>query len=334
MCYTLTCVLLGGKLHFIRLLDASCCVPTKWFLKMTQVNPQDLRQAYIFSTLTDDELSVLAEQVELETHPAGTLIFRHNDVGDAMYIVQHGAVDLFVKDRTGAEVSVLYVEAGQVFGELSLLDNRPRSASARVLKEASLLVIRRSALVHVCMSHPLVPLRMLEILASRVRSSSVMVQERIIPNANEVIEIKHSLGDRISDFFTGISGNIIFVAISLVWFVVWIGWNLNIVPGLDVFDPFPFGLLTMVVSLEMVFLSLFILIKQSRMAAHDKVRNDIEYEVNVRSELGIRHLSESIEIFEERMQQRLDQLEKRLPATSTDTLDELYQTHNGSNQRR
>ncbi len=291
---------------------------------MSQVNPNDLRQAYIFSTMTDDELGVLAAQVELESHPAGAMIFRHNDVGDSMYIVQSGEVDLFVKDRTGAEVSVLQVEAGQVFGELSLLDSRPRSASARVLKDASLLIIRRSALVSVCLSHPHVPLRMLEILAARVRSSSVMVQERIIPNANEAIEVKLSLGDRISDFFTGISGNIIFVGISLIWFVVWIGWNLGIVPGLDVFDPFPFGLLTMVVSLEMVFLSLFILIKQSRMAAHDKVRNDIEYEVNVRSELGVRHLSESIEIFEQRMQQRLEKLEHALVAVAHHTPDDTH----------
>lgn len=297
---------------------------------MTQVNPQALRQAYIFSTLTDDELAVLAAQVEPETHAAGALIFRHNDVGDAMYIVQSGEVDLFVKDRTGAEVSVLQVEAGQVFGELSLLDSRPRSASARVLKDARLLVIRRSALVNVCLTHPQVPLRMLEILAARVRSSSALVQERIIPNANEAIEVKHSLGDRISDFFTGISGNIIFVALSLIWFVVWIGWNLEIIPGLEAFDPFPFGLLTMVVSLEMVFLSLFILIKQSRMAAHDKVRNDIEYEVNVRSELGVRHLSESIEIFEQRMQQRLDQLEQRLAVMP----DERYPAHIADNGKQ
>lgn len=306
---------------------------------MSQVNPRDLRKAYIFSTLTEDELNALAAEAEYESHPAGALIFRHNDVGDAMYIVQSGAVDLFVKDRTGAEVSVLQVDAGQVFGELSLLDNRPRSASARAISPVQLLVIRRKALVELCIVHPLIALRMLEILAARLRSSSVMVQERIIPNANEAIEVKLSLGDRISDLFTGLSGNIIFVGVSLVWFVVWIGWNLKIVPGLEPFDPFPFGLLTMVVSLEMVFLSLFILIKQSRMAAHDKVRNDIEYEVNVRAELGVRHLSESIEGFEQHMQQRLDHLEKALVAITHDKLEatrrlQPEQAENGASQKR
>ncbi|MBZ0292988.1 MAG: DUF1003 domain-containing protein [Anaerolineae bacterium] len=291
---------------------------------MSQVNPRDLCKAYIFSTLTDEELSSLADQVELQTYHVGDMIFRFNDVGDAMYIVQSGEVDLFVKDRTGAEVSVLQVGAGQVFGELSLLDHRPRSASARTLSDTKLIVIKREALVRLCIAHPLITLRMLEILAGRLRTSSVMVQERIIPNANEAIEVKMSLGDRISDLFTGLSGNIIFVAFSLVWFVVWIVWNLELVPGVKPFDPFPFGFLTMIVSLEMVFLSLFILIKQSRMAAHDKVRNDIEYEVNVRAELGIRHLTESIEVFEQRMQQRLESMEKALVATTREDSDELY----------
>ncbi|MBZ0298407.1 MAG: DUF1003 domain-containing protein [Anaerolineae bacterium] len=281
---------------------------------MSQIHSRDLRNAYIFSTLTDDELSILAEEVELEAHPAGAMIFVHNDVGEAMYIVQSGSVDVFVKDRTGSEVRVLQVEAGQVFGELSLLDHRPRSASARALSDVTLLVIRREALVNLCTLHPLIPLRMLEILAARLRSSSLMVQERIIPNANEAIEVKRSFGDRVSDLFTGLSGNIFFVGFSLIWFVVWIAWNLEIVPGAQAFDPFPFGFLTMVVSLEMVFLSLFILIKQSRMAAHDKVRNDIEYEVNVRAELGIRHLGESIQIFEQHMQQRLEKVEQTLAA--------------------
>ena len=73
---------------------------------MSQVNPRDLRTAYIFSTLTDEELHSLAVQVECESHAAGDMIFRFNEVGDAIYIVQSGTVDLFVKDRTGSEVCV------------------------------------------------------------------------------------------------------------------------------------------------------------------------------------------------------------------------------------
>jgi CRP/FNR family cyclic AMP-dependent transcriptional regulator len=201
-----------------------------------------------------------------------------------------------------------------VFGELSFLDRKPRSASARAVTDTLLLVIRRDALVRLTHSKPDVALQMLEILAARLRSSSQIVQGRIVPNANEAIEVKMTVGDRVSDFFTDISGNIRFVALSLVWFVVWIVWNMGVIPGLEPFDPFPFGLLTMVVSLEMVFLSLFILIKQARLAANDKVRNDIEYEVNVRAELGIQNLGHSIESLEQRLQNRIDRLEKKLLA--------------------
>jgi CRP/FNR family cyclic AMP-dependent transcriptional regulator len=281
---------------------------------MSQINPHVLRQASIFSTLSDDELTVLAEQVQQERYSTGDMIFFKDDPGDSMYVVQEGKVDLILKDTIGAEVSVLKVEAGQVFGELSFLDRKPRSASARALTDVQLLVIRRDALVRLTHSKPDVALQMLEILAARLRSSSQIVQGRIVPNANEAIEVKLTFGDRLSDFFTDMSGNIKFVALSLVWFVVWIVWNMDVIPGLEPFDPFPFGLLTMVVSLEMVFLSLFILIKQARLAANDKVRNDIEYEVNVRAELGIQNLGHSIESLEQRLQNRIDRLEKKLLA--------------------
>jgi uncharacterized membrane protein len=99
----------------------------------------------------------------------------------------------------------------------------------------------------------------------------------------------------LSDFLTSLAGNIRFVYFSAIWFVVWIIWNINIIPGLQPFDPFPFGLLTMVVSLEAIFLSLFVLISQNRQAQREKVRNDIEYEVNLKAEIEIRQLMHTVE---------------------------------------
>jgi CRP/FNR family transcriptional regulator, cyclic AMP receptor protein len=294
---------------------------------MKPIDPHELRQASIFSTLSDEELNALAAQVELEHYSTGDMIFFRDDPGDAMYVVQEGTVDLVVKDTAGFEVSLLRVAAGQVFGELSFLDGKPRSASARALTEVQVLVIRRDALVSLTQRKPAVALQMLEILAARLRSSSLLVQGRVVPNANEAIEVKLTLGDRLSDFFTDMSGNIKFVAVSLIWFVVWIVWNMEVLPGVKPFDPFPFGLLTMIVSLEMVFLSLFILIKQARLAANDKIRNDIEYEVNVRAELGIQNVSRSIETLEQLLQNRIDRLEKRLVAG--DTAAPLAENGNG-----
>lgn len=193
---------------------------------------------------------------------------------------------------------------------MSLLDNEPRSASAVAVTDVDLIVLGREALVVLFERHPGVALNMLEIMTRRLRDTTALVQERILPNVNEEIAVKRSVSDQISDLATRLTGNIYFVALCLVWFVVWIVWNLGVVPGLEPFDPFPFGLLTMIVSLQMVFLSLFILIKQERQAANDKVRNDIEYEINVRAELGVRALNKQLELLEYRIAERFERLEQ------------------------
>ncbi len=263
--------------------------------------------------LDDEDLDMLSQQVKHERFYAGDIIFYQNDPGGVMYIVEAGAVELFFNDRARVEVNLLKVEPGGVFGELSPLDNQPRSASARAITDVELLTISRDALIAVVYIRPSVAFHMLEMLTARLRATNALVQQRVIPNANEAIDVKLTLGDRLSDFFTNASGNIYFVGLSLVWFTVWILLNIRIIPGFEPFDPFPFGLLTMIVSLEMVFLSLFILIKQARQAANDKIRDDIEYEINVRAEIGVRSISESVETLEQRLMQRITQLERNLP---------------------
>jgi len=261
----------------------------------------------MFVGLDDDTLACLADHAYIKTYHAGVTIFNENDAGGAMFIVQAGKVELFTKDRAHIEVQLLIVEAGNVFGELSLLDNRPRSASARTLTETEFMVIERDALIDATHKNPTLAVHLLELMSKRLRATTVLVQERVVPNANEMIEVKLTFGDRLSDFFTSFSGNLYFVFFSIVWFVLWIAWNMGALPGVEPFDPFPFGLLTMIVSLEMVFLSLFILIKQARQAANDKVRNDIEYEVNLRAEMGVRNLAQQLDALERRMMQRFDQ---------------------------
>lgn len=276
---------------------------------MPAINPDSFRNASLFSSLNDDDLVMLARDAQIERYSAGTLIFKQNDLGGALYIVEQGTVELFVNDRASRMVNLLSAGVGQVFGEMSILEDQPRSASARAVTDVELIVLSRDDLIKVINERPQVALQMLRMLSSRLRATSVLVQERMIINANEVIARKQSLGDRVSDFFIGKASNAVFVLLSLVWFVVWIALNLRLIPGIDPFDPFPFGLLTMVVSLEMVFLSLFILIKQSRQAADEKVRNDVEYEVNVRSELGIRNLTNQVDLLEQNILRRLERLE-------------------------
>ena len=140
---------------------------------------------------------------------------------------------------------------------------------------------------------------------------------------NEVVPQSANFGQKLSDILTAIAGDIRFVYFSFIWFAVWIVINIRIIPGLVPFDPFPFGLLTMVVSLEAIFLSLFVLISQNRQANRDKVRNDVEYEVNLKAEIEVRAIMKQIDTMQQLMLQHLAAMnafnathQDKLPGTS------------------
>src|SRR5678809_1272279 len=114
---------------------------------------------------------------------------------------------------------------------------------------------------------------------------------------------------RIADWIAWFSGSMQFLILNGAWFIIWI--SLNTIPGLLTFDPFPFGLLTMIVSLEAIFLSCFVLISQNRQAQKDKVRADIEYDVNIKAELEVAHLHEKVDHIHEQLLEKFAEFEKR-----------------------
>src|SRR5207342_3052757 len=132
-------------------------------------------------------------------------------------------------------------------------------------------------------------------------------------NVNE--EVAENVGalQRVADWISWFSGSMWFLLINAVWFVVWIG--INTMPlGVEQFDPFPFGLLTMIVSLEAIFLSCFVLISQNRQAEKDRVRSNIEYEVNIKAELEVAHLHEKTDRIHAEMLEHFIRIEKTLAA--------------------
>src|SRR5262249_50689335 len=160
--------------------------------------------------------------------------------------------------------------------------------SAKAVEATKLIAIDQHDLEMLVSAHPQSAMDLLGALSKRIRASNQLIHERSIRNVNDEIPVSANFGEKLSDFLTGVAGDIRCVYFSAIWFFVWIVLNVTIIPGLTPFDPFPFGLLTMVVSLEAIFLSLFVLISQNRQAARDKVRNDIEYDVNLRAGTEIR----------------------------------------------
>ena len=275
-------------------------------------DPQFLANIKMFERLDEDDRIELGKVIDESKLPAGQVLFQTGDPGDALYIVQEGEIELFIKDTAGQKIVLATPAAGDMFGELAMLDYGPRTATAVALQDSDVLVLDREDLLLLFQKNPEAALHMLAALSSLTRKADELLRTRVSKNVNEEMEMQRlNVLDRISDWLAWFSGSMPFLISHSVWFIVWITLN-TIILGDRAFDPFPFGLLTMIVSLEAIFLACFVLISQNRQAQKDKVRSDIEYEVNIKAELEVAHLHEKTDRIYEAMMAGLARLENRL----------------------
>jgi len=272
-----------------------------------------LAEIPLFGTLDDDEKKLLAEVVDTRTLKSGETLFRHGDPGHAMYVVSKGQIEIFIKDHAGQKIVLTEARPGDVFGELALLDEGPRSATAVAKEDSELVELDRGDLLLLVTKRPESALHMLGAMGAMTRKADMLLRTRVARNANEEIESEADRGGvvlRVADWVANFSGSITFLVLHVGIFATWIGLNLTI--GETAFDPFPFGLLTMIVSLEAIILSTLLLFSSNRQTAADRIRSDIEYQVNLKAELEVAHLHEKIDEMREDVLARLNRMERTL----------------------
>jgi len=270
-----------------------------------------LAELELFEHVTEDDRASLAEFIDIRKLEAGETLFKTGEPGESLYIVRDGEVELFIRDTAGQKILLAIAGNGEVFGELALLDRGPRTATAMALTDTELLELDREDLLLLFHKSPTAALRLLAAMSQMTRKADELLRTRVSRNPNEENEEKITALQRIADWISWFSGSMQFLALNAAWFVAWIAVN-TLALGVPQFDPYPFGLLTMIVSLEAIFLSCFVLISQNRQAEKDRVRADIEYEVNIKAELEIAHLHEKTDrIYTEMLEHFID-LGKRL----------------------
>ena len=268
----------------------------------------------LFERLDEEERALLAAQLDDVSFEAGQVVFRRGDPGGSIFIVVSGAVEIFVEDTVGQRVVFETAKSGDFFGELSLLDGDPRSASSVALEVTRAVRLDRNDLELLFKRHPTAAMDVLAVIGKRLREADKVIGTRPTYSPNQAVEEKLTTVQRIADVAAAFSGSISFLVVHMVWFACWIAVNLGFVPALAQFDPFPFGLLTMVVSLEAIFLSCMVLISQNRQAAKKRIRSDAEYDANIRAGLEVTQLHVKIDALAEQTLSRLAALEKRVPA--------------------
>ena len=270
-----------------------------------------LQEVPLFSVLSEADRGLLATQLEEERFAQGTRIFHRGDPGGSVYVVCSGRVELSVHSDQGDRIHLETAEPGHFFGELSLLDGEPRSADAYAVEETLCLRIDRQDLQFLFRTQPDAALAMLTVMGKRLRAADALMRTRPERTPNQEVEQQRTLLQRLADSLAEFSGSLSFLAMHAIWFTIWMTLNSGLIPGLAPFDPFPFGLLTMVVSLEAIFLSCFVLISQSRTAAQDRIRSDVEYAANIKAALEVSQLHVKLDQLYEQTMQRMERIERQ-----------------------
>lgn len=276
----------------------------------------------LFALLDASERAVLAQRIDLEKHASGKVLFNAGDPGESMYMVTKGAVEVWFKNNTGEKIVLERANAGDFFGEISLLDGGARTAAATVTEDLEALVIDRGDLDEFLKIKPHAAMELLTATGKRLRETSRLLRHTASRNANEEEIDTRTTVMKVADWISEFSGSLNFLFLHLGVFFVWIMANvppfvhkeglayIGTYPGAG-FDPFPFGLLTMCVSLEAIVLSVFVLLSQSRQVARDRVRNDIEFDVNLKAEMQIAHMHEKIDHLAEELLKKIDVVAKK-----------------------
>jgi len=272
-----------------------------------------LKEVPLFDLLDEHEREELAAELDVVRFPAGEIIYSYGDPGDAIYVVSEGEAELFLKNDTGERMVLEIAQRGDFFGELSMLDQGTRSASVVVTQDLSALRLERGDLEKFLQIRPQAAMDLLGAMGRRHRATVERLRHTATRNVNEEACDNRTAVQKTADWIAEFAGSIPFLLIHVVLFAFWLIVNWVPIPGVPQFDPYPFGFLTLAVSLEAIFLSVFVLLSQNRQAAKDRVHADIEYDINLKAELEIGHLHEKIDRLTSDVLVRLEKVHELLP---------------------
>ena len=251
---------------------------------MTRVATPSLATIPLFSNMDDEERAAIRALMTERTFQPGAAIMKTDDPDNTLHIIEQGDVEIWLTDTEGEKVVLDVLGPGKFFGELAMLSGATRYASATLSGKVTTLELSRAEFFEFLRQRPDAAIDALTQLADRLNHTDDILRTRVSRNANEAGDQSLSIGQRVADVIAEFSGSIPFLLINLVVFVCWIVLN-TVGPKRFQFDPYPFQFLTMAVSLEAIFLSIFVLVSQNRQSAKDRIKADLDYQVDVKAEV-------------------------------------------------
>jgi uncharacterized membrane protein len=262
------------------------------------VTLESLRSVPLFASLDDEAARDLSALLEARDAPSGVSLFRTGDAGDAMYLLARGRVRIHIRDADGHEVTLAELATGDFFGEMALLDGKPRSASATVLEDARLVVLAREDFHAFVRRKPEVALKMLSAVTERLRRTDELLRLRVSRNLNEEEKARLTVADRLADRIAEFGGSWKFISMVFMLLVVWVLLNSWYLYGPGRFDEYPYQLLGLVLGVIAGVQAPIIMMSQNRQEQKDRLRADLDYQVNLKNELALAEVLRRLDLLE------------------------------------
>jgi CRP/FNR family cyclic AMP-dependent transcriptional regulator len=273
-------------------------------------NPEALKHVPLFAMLDDEETAVLASQVELKKFAPRQRIYKAGDAAGQAYVMVSGRVRVTTLDQDHQEVVVDEPSHGEFFGFASMLEQTPHQTTAIALEPSECLEVDRNDIAVLLQRKPMAGMDMLTVLGKQFHASQQLVRVRANRNPNQVIEEEATFGQHIADRVAGFGGSWTFILTFLTVLVIYTA--INIVLGRSAWDPYPFILLNLFLSMLAAIQAPVIMMSQNRQDTKDRLRSELDFDVNRRAESEIQGLAHKLNLLGDKINDVEDLLRTKL----------------------
>jgi CRP/FNR family transcriptional regulator, cyclic AMP receptor protein len=248
-----------------------------------------LKQVPFFALFDDDELAVLASEVEVRTFAPRQRIYKIGDAAGRAYVLLSGAVRVTTIDEDQQDVLFDEPASGDFFGFASLLDQMPHQTTAIAVEESLCVEVDRDDIVTLVLRKPHAALDMMTVFGRRLHAAQTLIRGRAARNPNELIEGEETIGERLADVVASFGGSWTFIVASVILLTIYILIDLRL--GGRAWDPYPFILLNLILSMIAALQAPVIMMSQNRQDKKDRLRGELDFAVNRRAASDIQGLA-------------------------------------------
>jgi len=261
--------------------------------------PDVLKNVPLFALLDDDEIAVLAGQVDVKHFNPRQRIYKAGEPGGRAYVLLSGQVQVTTVDEDHQEVVLSQPAYGEFFGFASMFEGTPHQTSALALEETACIEVDRNDIAILLRRKPDAGLDILTVMARQVHAVQELARTRSMRNPNQVIEEESTFGERIADVVAHFGGSWAFIILFGAAIASYSG--INVALGKTAWDPYPFILLNLFLSMLAAIQAPVIMMSQNRQDTKDRLRGELDFDVNLRAAAEIRGLSRKLHLLGEKM---------------------------------